>query len=126
MASRRTDNRDHSSLFDHLEGPSIPALASYGCTRIGGAKMTGKDSVIRTDYVEAVCAAFKRAEEAGLHARGVEEEVRANLASTHSDYTVEEWELGVKEAHGRGLFSDERDKKFKTPQGVNTRIKPSC
>ena len=88
--------------------------------------MTGKDEVVRTDYVEAVCAAFRRAEESGLSDGSLEDAVRAVLSSAHSDYTVEEWELGVKEAHGRGLFSDERDKKFRTPQGVNTRIKPSC
>jgi hypothetical protein len=92
----------------------------------GSKEMTGKDTVVRTDYVEAVCAAFKRAEEVGLHDGDLEEEVRAHLASAHSDYTAEEWKLGVKEAHARGLFSDERDKKFITPQGVNTRIKPCC
>jgi hypothetical protein len=78
-----------------------------------------KDCVVRTDRVEAVCAAFKKREGRDP------EEVRAELAITHPDYTTKEWELGLKEATSRGLFSDERDKQFKTPQGVDTRMKPA-
>ena len=75
--------------------------------------MTGKDEVVRMEYVEAICAAFKRAEESGLSDSPLEDAVRADLSTAHSDYTVEEWELGIKKAHGRGLFSDECDKTFR-------------
>jgi hypothetical protein len=84
-----------------------------------------KDRVVRTEYVEAVCAAFKRAEgSGGRDDPGLQDKVREAISSAYPDYTVEEWETGLKEAHSRGLFSDERDKRFKTPQGVDTRLKP--
>jgi hypothetical protein len=107
-----------------VENPSLNLHVYWGVIEDprGGAGM--KDTVVRTEYVEAVCIAFKRTHEMGLVGAELEEEMRAELSSAHSDYTVQEWELGLKEATGPGLFSDEKDKKFKTPQGVETRIKP--